>query len=205
MGFVLYDITGGGFVQRDFCGQSLTLTSGSGAGTQTWSKNCIIPSGAISGDYKIVPWALDVVDNYTNVNSGDMDDTHGNMRIVGGVSDRTGPSIDSVTPTSGSFTVGDTLTITVVGTDASGIKEMGFVLYDITGGGFVQRDFCGQSLTLTSGSGAGTQTWSKACVVPDGVISGDYKIEAFAVDIFDNYTNVNSGDTDDTHGGFRIE
>ena len=82
---------------------------------------------------------------------------------------------------------------------------MGFVLYDITGGGFVQRDFCGQSLTLTSGSGAGTQTWSKACVVPDGVISGDYKIEAFAVDIFDNYTNVNSGDTDDTHGGFRIE
>jgi hypothetical protein len=153
----------------------------------------------------IYPWALDVVGNYTNMNTGGSDDTRGNMTIVGGVSDRTGPSIDSVTPTSGSFTVGDTLTITVVGTDSSGITQMGFGFFDITDGGYVQRDFCGQSLTLTSGSGAGTQTWSKVCVVPDGVISGEYMIYPWALDVVGNYTNMNTGGSDDTRGGFRIE
>jgi hypothetical protein len=126
------------------------------------------------------------------------------MSITGGVNDRTGPSIDSVTPTSGSYSPGDTLVITDVGTDSSGIEQMGFGFFDITDGGYVQRDFCGQALTRVSGSGPGTQTWSKSCVVPNGVISGDYKIVAWAVDVVGNYTNLNTGGTDDTHGGFQI-
>jgi hypothetical protein len=122
---------------------------------------------------------------------------------VGVSYDRTPPSIVSVTPTSGSFTVGDTLTITVVGNDSSGIRNMYVYLFDVTGGGSVQRDFCGAPFTLTrtSGSGAGTQTWSKTCVVPDGVISGDYEIRPFAEDIFGNYTMAG---TVLTMGSFRI-
>ena len=113
----------------------------------------------------------------------------GKMSIVGGVSDRTPPSIVSVSPTSGSFTVGDTLTITVVANDSSDIRNMFVRFFDVTGGGQVQRDFCGTPyfLTRTSGSGAGNQTWSKTCVVPDGVISGDYEIRPVAEDIFGNY------------------
>jgi hypothetical protein len=122
---------------------------------------------------------------------------------VGVSYDRTAPSIDSVTPTSGSFTVGDTLTITVIGTDSSGIRNMYVRFFDVTGGGQVQRDFCGTPyfLTRTSGSGAGTQTWSKTCVVPDGVISGDYEIRPVAEDIFGNETMAG---TVLAKGNFRI-
>jgi hypothetical protein len=199
---LFFDVTGGGQVQRDFCGTPyfLTRTSGSGAGTQTWSKTCVVPPGVISGDYEIRPVAEDIFGNY---NMAGTVMAKGNMSIVGGVSDRTAPSIDSVTPTSGSFTVGDTLTITVVANDSSGIKNMFVRFFDVTGGGQVQRDFCGTPyfLTRTSGSGAGTQTWSKTCVVPDGVISGDYEIRPVAEDIFGNY---NMAGTVMTNGNFRI-
>jgi hypothetical protein len=122
---------------------------------------------------------------------------------VGVSYDRTPPSIVSVTPTSGSFTVGDTLTITVVANDSSDIRNIFVRFFDVTGGGQVQRDFCGTPyfLTRTSGSGAGNQTWSKTCVVPDGVISGDYEIRPVAEDIFGNY---NMAGTVMTMGSFRI-
>jgi tRNA threonylcarbamoyladenosine modification (KEOPS) complex Pcc1 subunit len=197
-----FDVTGGGQVQRDFCGTPyfLTRTSGSGAGNQTWSKTCVVPDGVISGDYEIRPVAEDKFGNY---NMAGTVMTKGNMSIVGGVSDRTAPSIVSVSPTSGSFTVGDTLTITVVANDSSDIRNMLVRFFDVTGGGQVQRDFCGTPyfLTRTSGSGAGNQTWSKTCVVPDGVISGDYEIRPVAEDTFGNY---NMAGTVMTKGSFRI-
>jgi tRNA threonylcarbamoyladenosine modification (KEOPS) complex Pcc1 subunit len=197
-----FDVTGGGQVQRDFCGTPyfLTRTSGSGAGNQTWSKTCVVPDGVISGDYEIRPVAEDIFGNY---NMAGTVMTKGNMSIVGGVSDRTAPSIVSVSPTSGSFTVGDTLTITVVANDSSDIRNMLVRFFDVTGGGQVQRDFCGTPyfLTRTSGSGAGNQTWSKTCVVPDGVISGDYEIRPVAEDTFGNY---NMAGTVMTKGSFRI-
>jgi hypothetical protein len=122
---------------------------------------------------------------------------------VGVSYDRTAPSIVSVSPTSGSLTVGDTLTITVVANDSSDIRNLFVRFFDVTGGGQVQRDFCGTPyfLTRTSGSGAGNQTWSKTCVVPDGVISGDYEIRPVAEDIFGNY---NMAGTVMTMGSFRI-
>ena len=197
-----FDVTGGGQVQRDFCGTPyfLTRTSGSGAGNQTWSKTCVVPDGVISGDYEIRPVAEDIFGNETTAGTVM---TMGKMSIVGGVSDRTPPSIVSVTPTSGSFTVGDTLTITVVANDSSDIRNIFVRFFDVTGGGQVQRDFCGTPyfLTRTSGSGAGNQTWSKTCVVPDGVISGDYEIRPVAEDIFGNETTAG---TVMTMGSFRI-
>ena len=206
MGFMFFDVTGGGLVQRDFCGQTLTRVSGSGAGSQTWSHTCTVPDGVIVGDYEIRVWAVDIYGNYTNMNSGGTDNTVGSFSITGGVSDRTGPSIDSVSPSSlaSSFTVGDSLVISASGTDLSGIATMGFMFMDVTGGGLVQRDFCGQTLTRVSGSGAGSQTWSHTCTVPDGVIVGDYEIRVWAVDIYGNYTNMNSGGTDNTVGSFSI-
>jgi hypothetical protein len=193
-------------VQRDFCGQQLARVSGSGAGSQTWSFTCTVPASVIDGSYEIRAWAVDIYGNYTNMNSGGSDSTVGAFSIVGGVSDRSGPSIDVVTPSSlaDSFTVGDTLTITVTGADVSGIQTMGFSFSDVTGGGMVQRDFCGQQLARVSGSGAGSQTWSYTCTVPDGVIAGDYEVRAWAVDIYGNYTNMNSGGSDSTVGAFTI-
>jgi uncharacterized protein YdeI (BOF family) len=206
MGFSFRDITGGAAVQRDFCGQQLTRSSGSGTGTQTWTYVCTVPSTVINGDYQINAWAVDIYGNYTNMNSGSSDPTVGAFSITGGISDRTGPSIDVVTPSSvfNSYTVGDTLLVSVTGNDISGIQTMGFWFADVTGGGMVQRDFCGQQLARASGSGSGTQTWTYSCTVPDRVIVGDYEIRAWAMDIYGNYTNMNSGNTDPTVGAFSI-
>jgi hypothetical protein len=53
--------------QRDFCGQQLARTSGT-ATDGIWTHTCQVPQNVQGGVYTIVPYAVDIVGNYTNTN-----------------------------------------------------------------------------------------------------------------------------------------
>ena len=53
--------------QRDFCGQELARTSGT-ATDGIWTHTCQVPQNVQGGVYTIVPYAVDIVGNYTNTN-----------------------------------------------------------------------------------------------------------------------------------------
>ena len=59
--------------QRDICGQSLRMDSGT-ATQSTWSWNCQIPVSAQPGRYEFLAYATDIVGNNTNVNCCDLSD-----------------------------------------------------------------------------------------------------------------------------------
>jgi hypothetical protein len=67
--------------QRDFCGQQTELTSGT-ATNGVWTYTCTVPDLVINGTYEIVPFALDVLDNATNVNCCSFSEARGWVTVV---------------------------------------------------------------------------------------------------------------------------
>jgi hypothetical protein len=186
-------------VQRDFCGQETTRASGTST-NGTWQYVCTVPALVLTGTYEITPFALDVFGNYTNTNGGTEDSTRGSVTVVGGSDDEIGPTITSVTATPSTVSPGDTLTISIVASDPSGIESVGF--YFQRNG--VQRDFCGQETTRASGTST-NGIWQYVCTVPFETVIGVYEITPFALDVFGNYTNTNGGTEDSTRGSFTLQ
>jgi hypothetical protein len=186
-------------VQRDFCGQSTELTSGTST-NGTWTYVCTVPALVLNGDYVITPYAQDTLGSYTNSNGGTLDSTRGSVSVSGGSDDTTGPTITSVTATPSTVSPGQTLTISIAATDPSGIDYVGFS-FSRDG---VQRDFCGQSTQLTSGTST-NGTWTYECTVPANTVIGSYVVTPYAKDNFGNYTNTNGGTLSPTRGSFSLQ
>jgi hypothetical protein len=198
--------------QRDFCGQSLVRSGvDEGAGTETWTFECTVPDVVVGGEYRIRVFALDTLGNWTNSNGGRIQDVFGAFTIVGGSDDVSGPEIVEVLPDGGVFGPGEVFTVSVTVRDQSGIATVGFsfdqVFRDEVGEveSTFQRDFCGQSLVRSGvDEGAGTETWTFECTVPDVVVGGEYRIRVFALDTLGNWTNSNGGRIQDVFGAFTI-
>ena len=188
-----------GDAQRDICGQTTELTSGDEF-VGVWSYECTIPDLVQNGTYTVVPLGEDTVGNYTNTNCCTSDDTRGSFTVSGGSDDSDGPGFTSVTVSESSVGPGDTFTISIAASDASGVSSVGF--YFMLGD--AQRDFCGQSTTLASGDEF-EGVWTHDCVVPDEVQGGTYSVVPYAMDVFGNYTNTNCCTLDATRGSFTVE
>jgi hypothetical protein len=186
--------------QQDICGQDTRLIAGSTA-SGTWGYTCTVPSTVINGTYTVVPFARDVLGNWTNSNGGDPSDVRGTFTISGGSSDQTGPAFQGLTATPDTLRPGDVFTVSLIASDPSGITRAGMMFF--IKGTFRQNDFCGQNLALTAGTPE-AGTWTANCTVPSDVIDGEYTIEPFAQDSLGNWTNSNGGTTDPTRGNFTI-
>jgi hypothetical protein len=186
--------------QQDICGQDTRLIAGS-VSSGTWGYTCTVPSSVINGTYTVVPFARDVLGNWTNSNGGDPSDVRGTFTITGGSSDQTGPVFQGLTATPDTVRPGDVFTVSLIASDPSGIARAGMIF--LIKGTFRQNDFCGQNLTLTAGTPE-AGTWTANCTVPSDVIDGEYTIEPFAQDTLGNWTNSNGGTTDPTRGNFII-
>lgn len=186
--------------QQDICGQETTLVSGS-ENNGTWSHTCTIPSAVINGTYTVVPFARDVLGNWTNSNGGEPTDIRGAFSVSGGSSDTSGPTFQSLIVTPDTVRPGEVFTVTLTASDPSGISRAGMMFF--IKGTFRQNDFCGQNLTLTSGT-VEAGTWSATCTVPSDVIDGEYTVEPYAQDALGNWTNSNGGSLDPTRGNFTI-
>jgi hypothetical protein len=186
-------------VQRDFCGQSTQLTSGTST-NGTWTYVCTVPALVLNGDYVITPYAQDLFGSYTNTNGGTLDSTRGSVSVSGGSDDVTGPAITSVTASPSTVSPGQILTISIDVNDPSGINYVGFS-FSRDG---VQRDFCGQSTQLTSGTST-NGTWTYECTVPANTVIGEYVVTPYAKDNFGNYTNTNGGTLSPTRGSFTLQ
>ncbi|HSE09207.1 MAG TPA: Ig-like domain-containing protein, partial [Nocardioidaceae bacterium] len=113
--------------------------------------------------------------------------------------DSTGPEIVSLSVSQATVSPGDTFTITAHVTDPAGVDTAGF-WFTVDG---VQNDFCGQQLTLTSGTRT-DGTWTNTCTVPSMTRLGSYTITPYARDTLNNYTNTNGGRTDSTRAHFEL-
>jgi hypothetical protein len=113
--------------------------------------------------------------------------------------DETGPTIASVTATPSYVSPGDTLTISIVASDAAGVKSVGFYFMRNN----VQRDFCGQQTTMTAGTST-DGTWSFVCTVPLETLTGVYEVIPFAQDVLGSYTNTNGGTLNDASGTINV-
>ena len=186
-------------VQRDFCGQSTQLTSGTST-NGTWTYECTVPTLVLNGSYEITPFARDMLGSYTNTNGGTLDSTRGSVSVSGGYDDVTGPEITSVTASPSTVSPGQILTISIDVNDPSGINYVGFS-FSRDG---VQRDFCGQSTQLTSGTST-NGTWTYECTVPANTVIGEYVVTPYAKDNLGNYTNTNGGTLSPTRGSFTLQ
>ncbi|MDA2946465.1 MAG: hypothetical protein O3C33_12780, partial [Actinomycetota bacterium] len=100
--------------------------------------------------------------------------------------DEIGPDIQSLTVTPASAGPGDTVTISMVVADESGVQSVGF--YMMVDG--TQNDICGQSTSRVSGD-ALSGTWDKVCTIPDLVLNGTYVVTPYAQDVLGRWTNMN--------------
>ncbi|MFZ9043016.1 MAG: hypothetical protein ACO225_15210, partial [Ilumatobacteraceae bacterium] len=100
-----------GGAQRDFCGQSLSRSGGT-ATDGTWTLECEVPSVVQGGTYTVVPYAVDVVGNWTNTNCCSFSSTRATFTVVGGSDDAVGPVIAELSVSSSSVSPGGSFTIT---------------------------------------------------------------------------------------------
>jgi hypothetical protein len=67
-------------VQNDFCGQQMDLVSGTDT-DGTWRLRCTVPATVRNGKYTVTPFAQDRMNNYTNTNGGDNDETRATFTV----------------------------------------------------------------------------------------------------------------------------
>ncbi len=188
-----------GGIQHDICHQQLFMTDGDRF-DGTWSVTCVIPASARTGTYIITPYAKDFAGNHTNVNGGTISATKGSFDVINGNTDLIGPDLISLTSTPSVVHPGDILTIQAHWIDASGVGRAGFWFSR----DHVQRDFCGQSMTLASGT-IYDGIWEYKCRVPENTVVGNYVVHAYSTDLVDNDANVNSGISRDLTSNFTLE
>lgn len=187
-----------GDLQYDFCGQFMTLVFGSDT-DGVWRLTCTVPQLVRNGTYTVTPYARDGSNNFTNTNGGWLDPTRATFIVVGGSNDSVGPEIVTLTSSLASVTVGNTFTIDARITDPIGVTRAG-VMFTTNG---VQNDFCGQTMTLVSGSPT-DGTWRLTCTVPRTARVGTYVVTPYAQDALSNYTNTNGGVLDPTRATFVV-
>jgi hypothetical protein len=187
-------------VQHDICTQpSLNRFSGD-AFDGIWSYNCTIPASARSGTYIIRPYARDSVENYTNMNGGVSSQAIGSFTVLNGNTDFVGPNLVSVSSTPSVVAPGDLLTIRAHWIDPSGVSRAGFWFSRDN----VQRDFCGQSMSLVSGT-IYDGIWEYQCRVPQNTVVGNYMVRYYSTDVVGNDANVNSGVSRDVTSTFTLQ
>jgi hypothetical protein len=182
-----------GLGQRDFCGQQTEFNEGTG----NWTATCTVPDLVLNGEYEIVPYAEDLLGNFTNTNCCSTSETRGAFTVENGSDDRDGPAITSVTVAPLTVSPGDVFTITIAATDVTGVKSVGFY-FNLEGLG--QRDFCGQQTEFNEGTG----NWTATCTVPEEVIGGTYEIVPVAEDLLGNFTNTNCCSESPMRGWFVV-
>ena len=185
-------------IQRDtFCGQNTTRRPG----TDVWVAQCQVTSNWINGDYVVRAFAVDTLGNFTNTNSGREIDVSDDFTIVGASDDKIGPTIISISPSSGRFTFGDRINFSVVAEDPSGVEWIYIGIRDLDRE--VERYFCNFVLE-TSTPNAIRSTWSIACEVDWTFVHGNYELFAYGQDKLGNFTGVNNFPESPLRGGFSI-
>lgn len=174
-----------GVAQRDFCGQALKLVTGDSF-SSTWEVECTAPSIGSNGQYDVVPYARDLLDNYTNYNCCSLSDLRGSFTLSGAKEDSDGPSFSNLLLNKKNLVPGDTVTLSVDAMDASGIDWVQFAIKL----GDQQFDFCGGTMTRASGT-TRSGRWTSTCTLPAIVRNGTYSVKLYGADTAENYTNTN--------------
>lgn len=74
---VMFSVGGLG---NDFCGQFMTRVSGT-ATNGIWRLTCTVPLASKVGVYTVTPYAKDFLNNHTNTNGGNLDDTRATFTV----------------------------------------------------------------------------------------------------------------------------
>ena len=185
--------------QNDFCGQQMQRVTGT-AQDGIWKLSCTVPADVLNGTYEVLPYARDVMNNWTNMNGQNPIDLRAHFDLDGGSDDADGPEILTLTTNQQSYTPGDQIVVTMHATDATGIDDAA-VSFSIDG---KQNDFCGQQMQRVTGT-AQDGIWKLSCTVPADVLNGTYEVLPYARDVMNNWTNTNGQNPIDLRAHFDLD
>lgn len=159
-----------GDAPANWCDKYATRSSGTAA-DGTWQVSCTVPLAASAGVYSVQVVANDAAANFSP--SG----TRTTFEVAG-ITDSDPPSITNGSATPSSVAPGESFTVSVDITDATGVEN---VYISVTG----VDVSCGPA----SNAGSPTNgTWTTTCTVGALVVSGTYSVEINADDLAGNIT-----------------
>jgi len=183
-----------------FCDSYASLSSGT-AEDGTWSITCPVPAEVLSGTYTIVPFAEDVLGQWTNTNGGPATSVRGSFSVTGGLTNIAPPTVVSVETSSSTVSPGDSFTVNAEVTSPVGVSAVELQSQPAASPG--STSFCDSYADLTSGSNT-NGVWSITCTVPATVVLGEYTVVPFAEDVLGQWVNSNGGPTTSVTGSFTV-
>ncbi len=196
--------TGVAFVVRanglpvGWCGGGATLVGGT-AQTGQWELVCTAPAVVNAGTYLVNTVAIDAGNNTRVIGDGPPSATSGHFTISGATADTAAPVVQSVTVTPSTVVRGNSVTIAVHVTDATGVQ--GVVVQARRLG--IAPGWCAGDALLTSGT-ATDGVWSRTCLVPVGAAVGSYTTGTIVADLLNNLGGVGDGAVGPTAGAFSV-
>ncbi|MHB1139105.1 MAG: Ig-like domain-containing protein, partial [Microthrixaceae bacterium] len=130
-----------------WCGGAATLVGGT-AQTGQWELTCTVPAVVNAGTYQVNTLALDAANNPRVIGDGPPSATSGHFTISGATADTEAPVVQSVTVTPSPVVRGNSVTISVHVTDATGVQ--GVVVQARRAG--LAPGWCAGDTLLTSGT-----------------------------------------------------